>query len=115
MATVNLGRVSFVMKGDYSSSTTYKRLDVVSFGGVSYAAKQDVPTGTVPTNTTYWQVLTDWREAVWSPTPAATVSAMTDQSAVYLYTGSESGYTKGDWYYYNGSAWTSGGAYNSVA
>lgn len=56
MATINLGRVSFVMKGDYSSSATYIRLDVVTSDGVSYAAKQDVPAGTPVTNTTYWQV-----------------------------------------------------------
>lgn len=56
MATVNLGRVSFVMKGGYSASATYKRLDVVTSNGTSYAAKQDVPAGTALTNTTYWQV-----------------------------------------------------------
>ena len=46
---------------------------------------------------------------------AATAAAMTDTSKVYIYTGSEAGYTFGDWYYYNGSAWVSGGAYNSTA
>ena len=49
-----------------------------------------------------------------SPTPVATVAEMTDESAVYLYTGSESGYTAGNWYYYNGSAWTSGGTYGGA-
>jgi hypothetical protein len=49
-----------------------------------------------------------------SPTPAATVAEMTDESAVYLYTGSETGYTAGNWYYYNGSAWTSGGTYGGA-
>jgi lysophospholipase L1-like esterase len=50
-----------------------------------------------------------------SPLVAATASAMTDTSRVYVYTGSESGYTNGNWYYYNGSSWTSGGVYNAVA
>lgn len=50
-----------------------------------------------------------------SPLKASTVAAMTDTSKVYVYTGSESGYTSGNWYYYNGSAWTSGGVYNAVA
>ena len=50
-----------------------------------------------------------------SPLKAATVAEMTDKNRVYVYTGSESGYTNGDWYYWNGSAWTSGGVYNSVA
>ena len=49
-----------------------------------------------------------------SPTPVATVAEMTDESAVYLYTGSETGYTAGNWYYYNGTAWTSGGVYGGV-
>lgn len=50
-----------------------------------------------------------------SPLTAATASAMTDINRVYVYTGSESGYTYGNWYYYNGSAWVSGGVYNSAA
>ena len=45
---------------------------------------------------------------------ARTVAEMTDESAVYLYTGSETGYTAGNWYYYNGSAWTSGGTYGGA-
>lgn len=49
-----------------------------------------------------------------SPTPVATVAEMTDESAVYLYTGSETGYTAGNWYYYNGTAWTSGGTYGGA-
>ena len=52
---------------------------------------------------------------VGSPLVASTKSAMTDTSKIYVYTGSETGMTAGNWYYYNGSAWTSGGVYNSVA
>lgn len=48
-----------------------------------------------------------------SPLVAATAASMTDTTRVYVYTGSETGYTNGNWYYYDGSAWTSGGAYNS--
>lgn len=51
-----------------------------------------------------------------APLTASTSSAMTDQTRVYVYTGTTSGgFTKGHWYYYNGSAWTDGGAYNSSA
>jgi lysophospholipase L1-like esterase len=53
--------------------------------------------------------------AVGSPLVAATKAAMTDTSKIYVYTGSESGMTAGDWYYYNGSAWVSGGVYNATA
>lgn len=50
-----------------------------------------------------------------SPYIATTVAGMTDKTRVYVYQGSESGYTSGNWYYWNGSAWTSGGTYNSAA
>lgn len=52
--------------------------------------------------------------AVGGPLVAATASAMTDTTKVYVYTGSESGYTEGHWYYWNGSAWTDGGVYQST-
>lgn len=50
-----------------------------------------------------------------SPLVASTVAEMTDKTRVYVYTGSESVYTSGNWYYWNGSAWTSGGVYNATA
>lgn len=59
--------------------------------------------------------ITEIQAAVGSPLTAATVSAMTDTSKIYVYTGSESGMTAGNWYYYNGTQWVSGGVYNSVA
>ena len=54
-------------------------------------------------------------EKLGAPYAASTVSSMTDRTRIYVYTGSESGYTKGNWYYWNGSSWVSGGVYNSVA
>lgn len=54
-------------------------------------------------------------EAYGSPLTASTAASMTDHTRVYVYTGSESGYTAGHWYFWNGSAWTDGGIYNSVA
>lgn len=50
-----------------------------------------------------------------SPLMASTVAEMTDHNRVYVYTGSESGYTSGNWYFWDGSAWTSGGVYNATA
>ena len=55
------------------------------------------------------------RGAVGSPLVAATAASMTDTNKVYVYVGSETGYTNGNWYYYNGTTWVSGGVYNSVA
>ena len=46
---------------------------------------------------------------------AKTAAEMTDTTRIYVYTGNESGYKSGNWYYYDGSAWLSGGTYNSQA
>lgn len=50
-----------------------------------------------------------------SPLTASTAAGMIDTAKVYVYTGSETGYTAGHWYYYNGSVWADGGVYNSIA
>ena len=50
-----------------------------------------------------------------SPLTASTSSDMINQNKIYVYTGSEDGYTFGNWYYYDGSSWVSGGIYNSMA
>ena len=50
-----------------------------------------------------------------SPLQANTVAEMTDKKKVYVYTGTDSGYIAGNWYTWNGSAWVSGGVYNSAA
>lgn len=54
--TYDVGRVSFVMKGAWNLATSYEKLDVVSYNGSLYIAKQDAPGGTAITNTTYWQL-----------------------------------------------------------
>ena len=46
----------FSPKGEYSSTTAYKALNIVSQNGNSYVAIQDTQ-GNPPTNTTYWQLL----------------------------------------------------------
>lgn len=50
-----------------------------------------------------------------TPLVAHTASEMTDTTKIYVYVGSETGYTTGNWYYYDGDSWESGGAYNSTA
>ena len=55
------------------------------------------------------------KNAVGGPLVATTAAGMTDKTKVYVYTGSESGYTSGHWYYWNGTAWTDGGAYQAAA
>lgn len=53
-----------------------------------------------------------------SPLKAETVAQMTEQNRIYVYTGSEDGYTAGNWYYYDATQtppWVSGGAYNAAS
>lgn len=45
------------------------------------------------------------------PTPVSLISEMTDTTKIYLYVGSEDGYINGNFYYYNGTSWVSGGKY----
>ena len=84
----------------------------------------DLPLLSNPTEDMYCLVgKEDLQKVPWSaimgqigaPYIATTVAGMTDKTGVYVYQGSESGYTSGNWYYWNGSAWTPGGTYNSAA
>ncbi len=54
---------------------------------------------------------------VGAPLKAETAAKMTDTARIYVYTGSESGFTNGAWYYYDSSTskWTYGGLYNESA
>lgn len=56
--STSAGRVLMIPKGDYDATATYTMLDVVSYQGKSYVAKQTT-TGNAPTNTTYWQLMID--------------------------------------------------------
>ena len=58
MAKQNLGRVAMVSKGEYSSATSYERLDIVIYEGSSYVCKKD-SIGNLPTNTEYFDVLAE--------------------------------------------------------
>ena len=56
MATINLGNIKFNWKGTYAGGTAYVIDDVVSYSGSSYICKL-ASTGNLPTNTTYWDVM----------------------------------------------------------
>lgn len=55
------------------------------------------------------------RSAVGTPHVANTALEMTDRTTIYVYTGDETGYTYGHWYYWNGTSWADGGAYNTAS
>ena len=61
------------------------------------------------------EILEEARRYVGAPMVATTAADMTDHTRIYVYTGSETGYTSGDWYYWDGSSWEDGGVYNAVA
>ncbi len=44
-------------RGAYNAATDYAVGDSVSYSGSSYVMFNDAPVGTLPTNTTYWQIL----------------------------------------------------------
>ena len=56
--STSAGRVLMIPKGDYDVTATYTMLDMVSYQGKTYVAKQTT-TGNAPTNTTYWQLMVD--------------------------------------------------------
>ena len=85
----------------------------------------DLPLLSNPTEDMYCLVgKDDLKKVPWSaimgqigaPYVATAVSQMTDKTRVYVYYGEESGYIKGNWYYWdaNTSAWTSGDKYNRL-
>ena len=53
--------------------------------------------------------------ALSTPLKALTAEDMTDPACIYVYIGTEEGYTNGDWYYFDPTtnSWVSGGAYIS--
>ena len=53
---VNYGQVAIVPKGEWNVGTQYKVNHLVSYDGSSYVAKVQPPVGTLPTDTSYWQV-----------------------------------------------------------
>lgn len=48
-----------------------------------------------------------------TPKAVTLVAQMTDVAKIYVYAGVEGGYTAGNWYYHNGTAWVSGGVYQA--
>ena len=54
------------------------------------------------------------KSQIGKPSVAKNAVDMVDRTSIYIYAGSETGYTKGHWYYYDGSTWADGGAYNTA-
>jgi len=66
------------------------------------------------TRSLYDQLVSIVQQSISTPLSASTADEMTDTSRIYVYTGNETGYNNGYWYYYDGSEWLAGGVYNAV-
>lgn len=56
MATLDLGKIKFTWKNNYSGATAYEKDDVVRYNESVYVCKL-ASTGNLPTNTTYWDLM----------------------------------------------------------
>lgn len=86
MAKTNLGKVGFLYKGEYSSTTTYTRLDYVTSGGSTFFSKKDGNKGNaLPTSTTasneWWGVLASGMEANAAATTANNAASTANSAA----------------------------------
>lgn len=64
---------------------------------------------------TVGDAITTLHHLVGTPLVASSAASMTDRTKIYVYTGSETGYVNGHWYYFDGTSWADGGVYNSTA
>lgn len=95
--TVATGRIKFIIDPD-----------TVSPGAIPSDSQLD---GLIAQAEAYAEAASQY--ALGAPLVALSASDMTDHDQVYLYEGSEQGYTAGDYYYWSGSAWVSGGEYGA--
>lgn len=110
--------------------TWYAKIRIFNSGNTIASArvrfiidKDPVDAGSVPSDSQLDGIIAEMEAyveearsvAYGSPLTASTAAAMTDQTKVYVYTGTETGYTAGHWYFWNGTEWHDGGVYNAVA
>ena len=102
----------------YKDFVTDKAAEVANVGGTATRVLEEANTKLSQANTKFDQAtaaVNKAEEEFGAPLMALTAADMTNTKRVYVYAGSETGYTYGDWYYYDGSAWVSGGAYNAAS
>ena len=118
MATIDIGKLTFTHKGDYSSSTAYVLNDVVYYNGSAYIAKQST-TGNVPTNATYWNTFSAGSGGIWNSglslgTANQVVAVNSGASALEFYTPSAGAIKQMKQVMYNGQDTLSNRTYVAV-
>ena len=115
---------------DYATNVSYQPEDYVIYNNALYVCTE--ATSGVWDDSKWNQInigdelsvihgdFTDLENSVMSmvgtPLVASDSSEMTDHTKIYVYVGSQTGYTYGHWYYWDGNAWVDGGVYaTSVA
>jgi lysophospholipase L1-like esterase len=106
---ISAERLNHIEEGIYQNSSE-----------LAAKAKQsdlDIANTNISTNTTNISTHTTQITALSNGAPKAvsTVAEMIDNTKNYVYTGVEEGYTAGNWYYRNGTAWVSGGVYQATS
>ena len=102
----------------YKDFVTDKAAEVANVSGTATRVLEEANTKLSQANTKFDQAtaaVNKAEEEFGAPLMALTAADMINTKRVYVYAGSETGYTYGDWYYYDGSAWVSGGAYNAAS
>ena len=61
--TINAGKIKVTFEGNYNSEVSYRINTVIKYENIAYITKKDnVPAGTLPTNTQYFDVFFDFSE-----------------------------------------------------
>lgn len=101
-----------IRPGEWAVATDAERVFIgVANGAIEIAKKSDIDEAS--------DIILDAKvkalESIYGgePSTVATVAEMTNTDLTYIYSGSETGYTAGHWYYWDGTAWTDGGQYAS--
>ena len=81
MTKTNLGRVMPIDKGEYSSSATYAKLDLVHTADSTYVSKVNNNTGHAVTDTNYWQCYADGKPATTAAASANAAAAAANEAA----------------------------------
>ena len=105
---------NLILQNEYNATTRSTMNSALAEQNEYNASTRSTVTSAIDAQTAYNTRTREIAEAmVGHPFTANSSAAMTDQSKVYVYTGTTSGnYVNGHWYYYNGG-WIDGGIYNS--